>query len=309
MYKMTAAHKTLPLPTYVAVRNLATGREIVVRVNDRGPFHGDRIIDLSYAAATKLGIARRGTGLVEGAGAGVRVRGATRPGLRADTIRTGQALRSGGAFQAATNAVRLRTRLAAVSKLPVRVRRAISETVGSCIVCGLDPCPASRRRIESPIVLGCSYRRSAHRCRVVVPPRVRRIRRWRRRYNRDADECAPHLNPLRLVSSHVPSILRDSRSGSRLRRRAGSWRPPAPRGRREGSSPYRHAAPARVLSAGGADEPLEPASLTKMLTSYVVFAEMAQGKFALSDEVPGEREGLADEGLEDVHRSRNAGSG
>ena len=56
MHKMTAAHKTLPLPTYVSVRDLGTGRTIVVRVNDRGPFHGDRIIDLSFAAASKLGI-------------------------------------------------------------------------------------------------------------------------------------------------------------------------------------------------------------------------------------------------------------
>lgn len=65
MYKMTAAHKTLPLPSYVEVRNLTNGRTIVVRVNDRGPFHQGRIIDLSYAAATKLGIIGKGTGLVE----------------------------------------------------------------------------------------------------------------------------------------------------------------------------------------------------------------------------------------------------
>jgi rare lipoprotein A len=65
MYAMTAAHKTLPLPTYVQVTNLNNGRKIVVKVNDRGPFHGNRLIDLSYAAATKLGIIAKGTGLVE----------------------------------------------------------------------------------------------------------------------------------------------------------------------------------------------------------------------------------------------------
>lgn len=65
MYKMTAAHKTLPIPTYVEVTNLQNGRSIVVRVNDRGPFHENRIIDLSYVAAKKLGIAAKGTGLVE----------------------------------------------------------------------------------------------------------------------------------------------------------------------------------------------------------------------------------------------------
>lgn len=65
MYAMTAAHKTLPLPTYVRVTNLENGSTAVLRVNDRGPFHDNRIIDLSYTAATKLGIAQNGTGLVE----------------------------------------------------------------------------------------------------------------------------------------------------------------------------------------------------------------------------------------------------
>ena len=130
MYKMTAAHKTLPLPTHVSVRNLATGREIVVRVNDRGPFHGDRIIDLSYAAAARLGIARPGTGLVEvrALEPGAPARGVGGP-RRSTPVCSGpnRLFVQAGAFQAAANAARLRTRLAAVSKLPVRVRRAISD--------------------------------------------------------------------------------------------------------------------------------------------------------------------------------------
>ena len=65
IYKMTAAHKTLPLPTYAKVTNLRNGRTIIVKINDRGPFHANRIIDLSYAAAAKLGIMEYGTGLVE----------------------------------------------------------------------------------------------------------------------------------------------------------------------------------------------------------------------------------------------------
>jgi rare lipoprotein A len=65
MYAMTAAHKTLPLPTYVEVTNLRNGRSVVLRVNDRGPFHDNRIIDLSYTAAAKLDILGAGTGLVE----------------------------------------------------------------------------------------------------------------------------------------------------------------------------------------------------------------------------------------------------
>lgn len=65
MYGMTAAHKTLPLPTYVRVTNLQNGRSIVVRVNDRGPFVGNRIIDLSYTAAAKLDMLRNGTAMVD----------------------------------------------------------------------------------------------------------------------------------------------------------------------------------------------------------------------------------------------------
>lgn len=73
MYKMTAAHKTLPLPTYVEVTNLENGKKVIVKVNDRGPFHENRLIDLSYSAATKLGIIAKGTGLVE-------IRALTTPG-------------------------------------------------------------------------------------------------------------------------------------------------------------------------------------------------------------------------------------
>ena len=65
MYGMSAAHKTLPLPAKVRVTNLQNGRSVVVRVNDRGPFVGNRIIDLSYAAAAKLDMLRNGTAIVE----------------------------------------------------------------------------------------------------------------------------------------------------------------------------------------------------------------------------------------------------
>lgn len=65
LYAMTAAHKTLPLPTFVKVTNLENNRSVVVKVNDRGPFVDDRIIDLSYAAAVKLGYAQKGTARVK----------------------------------------------------------------------------------------------------------------------------------------------------------------------------------------------------------------------------------------------------
>ena len=84
MYAMTAAHPTMPLPSYARVRNPANGREVVVRINDRGPFHGGRVIDLSYTAALKLDL-HRGVGLVE-------VRRIT-----ADEIRRGRLIEGGRA--------------------------------------------------------------------------------------------------------------------------------------------------------------------------------------------------------------------
>jgi rare lipoprotein A len=65
MYAMSAAHPTLPIPSYARVTNLANGRSVVVRINDRGPFHSDRIIDLSYTAAWKLGYVQAGSARVE----------------------------------------------------------------------------------------------------------------------------------------------------------------------------------------------------------------------------------------------------
>ena len=65
MYSMSAAHKTLPLPTYLQVTNLHNGKKVIVKVNDRGPFHGNRILDLSYAAAAKLDMLKTGTTNVE----------------------------------------------------------------------------------------------------------------------------------------------------------------------------------------------------------------------------------------------------
>jgi rare lipoprotein A len=65
MFAMTAAHPTLPIPSYARVTNLRTGQWVVVRINDRGPFHSNRVIDLSYAAAARIGIAAPGSGMVE----------------------------------------------------------------------------------------------------------------------------------------------------------------------------------------------------------------------------------------------------
>ena len=128
MYAMTAAHRSLPLPSYVAVTNLENGRRVVVRVNDRGPFHANRIIDLSYAAAVKLGFAERGTGLVEvravtpGAPAGPA--SASRPAPSPVPASGGERPRlflQVGAFAERGNALRLRERLYGAVGVPVLI--------------------------------------------------------------------------------------------------------------------------------------------------------------------------------------------
>lgn len=122
MYAMTAAHKRLPLPSFAEVTNLENGRRVVVRVNDRGPFHENRVIDLSYAAASRIGMLGKGTALVEVRAIDPRApstvpRTATspRPGKpRAPSSPVGQAPRiflQAGAFADSANAEKLRIRL------------------------------------------------------------------------------------------------------------------------------------------------------------------------------------------------------
>jgi rare lipoprotein A len=109
MFAMTAAHKTLPIPAYARVTNLANGRSVVVRINDRGPFVANRIIDLSYTAAHKLDMWRAGTAFVE-----VEVltpdspAGAVRP-----AVQPGRLYLQTGAFGVAQNANALAERLRA----------------------------------------------------------------------------------------------------------------------------------------------------------------------------------------------------
>jgi rare lipoprotein A len=118
MFAMTAAHKTLPLPSYVRVTRVDTGKSIVVKVNDRGPFHDGRIIDLSYVAAKKLGITEHGTGLVDVEilhPEGLEQRQAPPPYT---AVVTGTYLQA-GAFSQALNAERLMDYLKQHSDLPV----------------------------------------------------------------------------------------------------------------------------------------------------------------------------------------------
>ena len=127
MNLMTAAHKTLPLPTYVEVTNLQNGKRVVLRVNDRGPFHDNRLIDLSYAAARKLGVWQNGTGLVE-----VRALDAAAPAsppaAAPTVVASGAAPRiylQVGAFSVQANAQALAGRVDRVSETPVRVSEAV----------------------------------------------------------------------------------------------------------------------------------------------------------------------------------------
>jgi rare lipoprotein A len=102
MYAMTAAHKTLPLPSYVQVTNLQNGRSVTVRVNDRGPFKDGRVIDLSYTAAAKLDMLRAGTAFVE-----VRTVSASEQPTQPRVPPTTGLFVQAGAFSAEANAQKL----------------------------------------------------------------------------------------------------------------------------------------------------------------------------------------------------------
>ena len=122
MYAMTAAHKTLPLPCYVQVTNLSNGRSVVVRVNDRGPFVANRLIDLSYSAATRLDMIRDGTALVEvrsvdAQGAALPPSAVPTAPARVDTLYV-----QAGAFADATNSERLLQKLRSAGIGPAFVR-------------------------------------------------------------------------------------------------------------------------------------------------------------------------------------------
>jgi len=116
LYKATAAHKTLPIPSYALVTNLNNGRSVVVRVNDRGPFHADRLIDLSYGAAVKLGYMEQGTAPVE-----VEILNIAGVDDRRNTVGGSYRYLQLGAFGAEASAQRLRSELESLVSTPVSV--------------------------------------------------------------------------------------------------------------------------------------------------------------------------------------------
>lgn len=131
MYAMTAAHKNLPLPTYVKVTNLNNGRHIIVKINDRGPFHENRIIDLSYTAAIKLDIVKKGTGLVEvrALEAGQPIPAGLNEGVPVKTVSVSNDS-SGfyiqvGSFSKLVNAENLRKKLGPLGEQLVKISQAV----------------------------------------------------------------------------------------------------------------------------------------------------------------------------------------
>jgi rare lipoprotein A len=170
MYAMTAAHKTLPLPSYVRVTHVDNGRSVVVRVNDRGPFIGDRIIDLSYAAAVRLGMHLDGTALVdveliEPGGAPGRVvtaavpepvpAGNAEPVARAEPAAAAIWLQV-GAFSDAQNAARLQARLASagIREVVTSAQRRGANTVHRVRVGPLSAADEAERMLERVRALG-----------------------------------------------------------------------------------------------------------------------------------------------------------
>ncbi len=121
MFAMTAAHRTLPLPTYVRVRNVANGRTVVVRVNDRGPFSKERIIDLSYVAAHKLDIVANGTGMVEVEAITPGQASAAAAPVMSATTTPSKFYVQAGAFVSEANAVALKGRLVRAGFAPVEI--------------------------------------------------------------------------------------------------------------------------------------------------------------------------------------------
>lgn len=114
MYALTAAHKTLPLPTYVRVKNLDNGRVAIVKVNDRGPFHPGRIIDLSYGAAAKLGVFPKGTAHVE-------IEAITVKGGKHSQIAASHYYLQAGAFRTKQSAEQLKRQIRRFSSTPVSI--------------------------------------------------------------------------------------------------------------------------------------------------------------------------------------------
>jgi rare lipoprotein A len=170
MYQASAAHKSLPIPSFLRVTNLDNNRSIIVRVNDRGPFHGDRIIDLSYAAALKLGYSDRGTArvqlesiIVDGSLADRPVNSAARSNLQVLARVAGvEKYIQVGAFTELSRAQELSRQLRRLTGKPVIIRSVDNRATGVLHRVRVGPVtdPAEIRQITQSVVaanLGSPY--------------------------------------------------------------------------------------------------------------------------------------------------------
>ena len=187
MYQFTAAHKTLPLPSFARVTNLDNGESVIVRVNDRGPFHDGRVVDLSYAAAVRLGITQRGTGNVE-----VR---ALQPGesnllAQKPSRRERRAAEAAAAVASARPAAtaratadsdidRLVKRLPAdgIGTRPAGHHQGVASTVPDVAVSSLPPSAPLRSTAPAPVAVASAAPRRRHPC-APSPPRRHPACRW-----------------------------------------------------------------------------------------------------------------------------------
>jgi len=130
MFQMTAAHKNLPIPCYARVTNQANGKSVIVKVNDRGPFHANRVMDVSWAAAAKLDMLGKGTAkisieVVDAVGK-TAIAQNTQP-VPAPVIATKQFFVQVGAFSARDNALSLQSKLTGITPMPIEISEATSQ--------------------------------------------------------------------------------------------------------------------------------------------------------------------------------------
>lgn len=130
MFQMTAAHKNLPIPCYARVTNQENGKSVIVKVNDRGPFHANRVMDVSWAAAAKLDMLGKGTAkisieVVDAVGK-TAIAQNTQP-VTAPVIATKQFFVQVGAFSARDNALSLQSKLAGITPMPIEISEATSQ--------------------------------------------------------------------------------------------------------------------------------------------------------------------------------------
>ena len=242
MYAMTAAHPTLPIPSYARVTSLDNGKSVVVRINDRGPFHSKRIIDLSYTAAHKLGY----LGQRQRPGAGGKPRSRLPTTRRAKRCREGIYLQVGAFSQ----------------------RRQRAATAGA---------PDARAGTRCQPVPRGAQRRAASRAARAVCQRRRGAGGSRAGAGTSRPECSP--GQTRLIKRLVMKLFCVGAGAAAVP--ASAWA--APSGMTARAWVVIDQASGRELAAHQADLPLAPASLTQLMTAYVLLGDIRKNKLSLGE--------------------------